>query len=585
MNEAASEQQQLDTLDGKEADTLPAKRQAILVLGMHRSGTSAVSGVVEALGAAAPKTAPPPDKWNPRGYFESKLLFPALDAMLASAGSAWDDWRQLDPQWFASEAARHHRQRLKRLLIDEFGDERLIVVKDGRMCRFVPFISSILAELNISPVAVLPVRNPLEVAYSLRRRDGFTLSKSILLWLRHVLDAELHSRQLPRCFLSYEDFLLDWRRQMERVVEKIGIAWPAPSGSTAVAVDQFLTRDLHRERASLDEFNTHPEITPWARETYGILTKIAAGGESTPLLEQLDAVRTRFDEACGAFAPLVADATEAQRRPASERDGLRSEHDRLAAAYESLRAAPRSAHPESVYDDKTKIAAAVSAGRHREIVGGMWDEIGALQFEFLKGHGLSTQDHLLDIGCGSLRGGVHFAAYLQPGHYWGVDSHEDLLDAGYRIELNRLGLTDRVPRANLLHDGDFNFERFDRMFDVAIAQSLFTHLSASRIHLCLYRLAKVMVPGGRLFATYFEIPEGYGADQSYWHVQGDVLSFGYKDPFHYRRSELTAMASGLAWRIVWSGDWKHPRDQKMMIFERLAEAPSDERDSPAPPGR
>src|SRR5580704_15568953 len=139
----------------------PSQRHAILVLGMHRSGTSAVSGVISALGVVGPKTLASPNEWNPRGYFESPRIFAAHDELLVSIGSSWDDWRQLDPQWLQANAATH-RQTIKALFSDEFGSAPLIFVKDPRICRFVPFVSSILAELIYRPVAVLPVRNPVE---------------------------------------------------------------------------------------------------------------------------------------------------------------------------------------------------------------------------------------------------------------------------------------------------------------------------------------------------------------------------------------------------------------------------------------
>lgn len=129
----------------------------------------------------------PPTIDNPRGYFESDPLRIAHDALLNSSGSHWDDWQQFDLQWFASEAGQQHRQDIKAILVNEFGNEPLIFVKDPRICRFMPFTLSALAELSVGSVAVLPLRNPLEVAYSLQRRDGFPLSKSILLWVRHVL--------------------------------------------------------------------------------------------------------------------------------------------------------------------------------------------------------------------------------------------------------------------------------------------------------------------------------------------------------------------------------------------------------------
>jgi cyclopropane fatty-acyl-phospholipid synthase-like methyltransferase len=221
------------------------------------------------------------------------------------------------------------------------------------------------------------------------------------------------------------------------------------------------------------------------------------------------------------------------------------------------------------YDDPDRIARDVAAKGHRDVVGGRWEEIGELQLQFLRSHGLSPADHLLDIGCGSLRGGVRFVAYLKPHHYWGIDSNKVLLDAGHAIELPRAGLAGRVPRENLLCDAEFDFARLGRTFDAAIAHSLFTHLPANRIRLCLYRLAAAMKPGGRLFATYFEVPEDHLFDKACPRPEG-VQTWGFKDPFHYRVSELEAFLEGMPWRLAWTGDWGHPRDQRMAIVERLS---------------
>src|SRR5580658_944716 len=110
-------------------------RLAILVLGMHRSGTSALGGVLNALGAGAPKTLMAPHFENPRGFFESTTLADAHDALLASAGSCWHDWRQFDLRRTSSDIARQHRQKITTLLMDEFGDAPLVFIKDPRICR------------------------------------------------------------------------------------------------------------------------------------------------------------------------------------------------------------------------------------------------------------------------------------------------------------------------------------------------------------------------------------------------------------------------------------------------------------------
>jgi hypothetical protein len=283
----------------------PSRRQAVLVLGMHRSGTSAFSGVVNALGVAGPKTLAGPDESNQRGYFESPRIFAAHDEMLASIGSSWDDWRQIDPRRFQSKSDQH-RQTIKALFIDEFGGEKLIFVKDPRICRFVPFVSSILAELNFSPIAVLLVRNPLEVAYSLRRRNKFDVPKSIMLWLRHILDAEYFSRSIPRYFLPYEGLLQNWRHHVDRIAEQTGIVWPDRSDRSSAEIDQFLTTDLHHERATRDETKDHPEVLELARHIYRVLMDICAQGERKKFLDQLDAARTEVDESCRVFEAPIA---------------------------------------------------------------------------------------------------------------------------------------------------------------------------------------------------------------------------------------------------------------------------------------
>jgi hypothetical protein len=89
----------------------------------------------------------------------------------------------------------------------------------------------------------------------------------------------------------------------------------------------------------------------------------------------------------------------------------------------------------SKYYDRDAIAREVAAGKHRETVGGKWDEIGILQFEYLVAKTLRPEHRLLDIGCGCLRGGVHFIRYLDPTNYFGIDVNQSLLDAGYNVEL------------------------------------------------------------------------------------------------------------------------------------------------------
>jgi len=296
----------------KRAAPAPARR-AIVVLGMHRSGTSALAGVLCGLGAAAPqKTLMGPHPCNQKGLFEALGLAQAHDEFLAAAGSCWHDWRKFDLHWARSEAAAQHFAKIKNVILDEFGDEPMIVLKDPRICRFLPYTLSVLADLNVSPVAVLPVRNPLEVALSLQRRDDFAVPKSIRLWLRHVLDAEYFSRGLPRHFLLYEGLLRNWRQHVDLIAEQTDIVWPDLSDRSAAAVDQFLTMELYHERATWDETMDHRDVVELARRTYQLFMDICTQGENRELRNQLDAARAEFDISCRAFEAPMADVAQSR---------------------------------------------------------------------------------------------------------------------------------------------------------------------------------------------------------------------------------------------------------------------------------
>ena len=217
------------------------------------------------------------------------------------------------------------------------------------------------------------------------------------------------------------------------------------------------------------------------------------------------------------------------------------------------------------YEDVEAIERSVIAGRHRDVVGGLWDEIGRLQLDFLVANGLARSSKLIDVGCGCLRGGTQFISYLDDNLYFGIDSHLTLLDAGYDIELRALGLGKKLQRSNLVCNSEFNFDAFSTKFDFAIAQSLFTHMPLNQIKLCLSRLAMKMNPGGKFFATFFLVGEEHPFGEPSTRT-GGVTSFDAKDPYHYRFSDLAHLCHGLPWKANLHGEWGHPRGQHMVEF-------------------
>lgn len=281
------------------------KRQALIVLGMHRSGTSALSGMLAKLGAREPSTPMPPTIDNPRGYWESVEFMRFHDAILSSSGSSWDDWGRFNPGWLESAAASDFTGQLPQVLEQEFGDAGLLLLKDPRICRFFPFWLQGLAQLGIAPKVVFALRHPVEVAESLRARDGFGRNRALLLWLRHVLDAEHASRPVARCFVHYRDLLEDWRSQAQRIARELGIQWPKWSSSVELEIDGHLATELRRHVAEPGAVGGGPELSQWVRDAMQALERIAAGEDEAKPRAALDRIRAEFDRTAGIYGVVV----------------------------------------------------------------------------------------------------------------------------------------------------------------------------------------------------------------------------------------------------------------------------------------
>lgn len=219
---------------------------------------------------------------------------------------------------------------------------------------------------------------------------------------------------------------------------------------------------------------------------------------------------------------------------------------------------------ESHYFNPDWMKKNMSDGKHRDAIGGMWDVIGSLQCQFLISVGLEKHHQLIDVGCGSLRGGVKIAEYLNNNCYFGLDINESLINSGYEKELIPLGLDKKVPRENLIVSDVFDFNGWHDKFDFAIGLSLFTHLKMNSIRLCLEKLHPAMKNQGKFYATIFETNEtpSYKSQQQ----TDGLVTYGYGDPYHYFQADLEYLAKSSGWKFNWIGDFNHPRNQKMALF-------------------
>ncbi|AZO33533.1 MAG: glycosyltransferase [Mesorhizobium sp.] len=288
----------------RSAKTKPAKRICVMVLGMHRSGTSALTRVISLVGAELPKNLISKDSNNATGYWEPAALNALNDQMLAEAGSRWDDWRAFDAANLGKPRAQFYRAEIARILEEEYGEAPLFVLKEPRISRFVPFYADILKAMEIDVRYVLTGRNPLSVIASLGKRDGFTPGFGALLWLRHELEAESATRGKPRVFLSYEALMQDWRPEIRNIADVLAIGQPWTVDDIAAHVDAYLSREHQHHIAGGAQLLADERIADWVKDTHAALTALRNDGQDAEALATLDRVKAEFD----AVSPIFGDA-------------------------------------------------------------------------------------------------------------------------------------------------------------------------------------------------------------------------------------------------------------------------------------
>lgn len=326
-------------------------KEGYLVLGMHRSGTSAVAGMIAKLGITPPATLLPPADDNIKGFWESAKVVALNDEILASAGSHWNDWREFNPRWLGTAAAAGFRARAAELILEEYPDASAFVLKDPRICRFPAFWLDVLADLGVRPRVLIPVRSPLEVARSLQARDGQSLGRNLLVWLRHVLDAEHGTRDIPRAVVNWPNLLRDWRIEARRMEGRLGTTWPRWSDQAAVDIDDFLSADLYHQRVPDEQLQLHPGIHAWVSQAYEALLALAADPQSNWARATLDDIRLKLGDAGALMGEPFAALEHSEKSLTEALNDLGRRHDALAR--EQARAAADLTHARQELQEAT----------------------------------------------------------------------------------------------------------------------------------------------------------------------------------------------------------------------------------------
>jgi hypothetical protein len=280
---------------------------AILIVGMHRSGTSALAGLVGKLGVPLGDHMLEPGSDNPKGYWEHREVVSVHERLLAGLGSRWDDVRAFPENWQEREVAREAALAISDIISSDFSECPMWAVKDPRLCRVLPLWFEVLQKRYVRPVVLFMVRRPREVSASIEARNHWQPLVGKLLWLRYMTEAITASSALPREVLLYDDLLDDPLATVLGALAKLGIdvgEWASARQREAIAgfVD---VSDRHHVSLGPEEPAT--KIDAIAESLYESLVAVAHGDNDWKKVEKVVLDFDREWSQSGACTDAVAD--------------------------------------------------------------------------------------------------------------------------------------------------------------------------------------------------------------------------------------------------------------------------------------
>jgi len=252
------------------------RHRAVVVLGMHRSGTSAITRGLKGIGvhigdrflAAAPE--------NPMGFWENETILGINSRVLRSIGIDWRDLALLDERTWANQQLHALRAEAAEYLHTAFASHELWGFKDPRTIRLLPFWQAVLGDVKADQSFLVVIRNPLSVSRSLLQVDNMDEAYGNLLWLVHMVP-HLDRLQGERfVVVDYDEVIDDPIRQFERIVVSLSLPvleeW---RGGLADYAENFLDKELRHSSFAERDWETDASVNPLSAVAYGLLRRLA----------------------------------------------------------------------------------------------------------------------------------------------------------------------------------------------------------------------------------------------------------------------------------------------------------------------
>ena len=253
-----------------------AGKRVVVVLGMHRSGTSAATHALEAMGVdLGDRLMPPAPGNNEKGFFEDVEVNAINIDLLETFGEEWDSLAPISAADLKSDL-EPLRARARALLLRRLQRSDTYGFKDPRTCKLLPFWQSIFAELGLEDAYVIALRNPLSVANSLEQRDGMAFETSCLLWLAHMLPSVVLTQGRPRVVVDYDRLVEAPAAELQRMAAALGLQQSLQQPAAATFAAEFMEQRLRHAVFRPEDSAADPRIPAPVQALFAVLEEASA---------------------------------------------------------------------------------------------------------------------------------------------------------------------------------------------------------------------------------------------------------------------------------------------------------------------
>jgi hypothetical protein len=237
------------------------RKQAIIVLGMHRSGTSVAMALAEMQGVVLGDRLFGAREDNPKGFFEHADVIHLNEKIFNVFGLHSQDVVPLPAGFENNPEVVRIKKQLIEILKRDFAKAEILGIKDPRMCLLMPVWHQIFEEIEVEPIFIVPYRHPLEVANSLNKRDGISVPQGLLLWLRYMLEIMVETKNHTRHFIEFDALL----NNPEEFFRGLNLPKPFPKAEA----DAFIAKSLRHHQTP-----ANTDAMPWVMELFQMLPNV-----------------------------------------------------------------------------------------------------------------------------------------------------------------------------------------------------------------------------------------------------------------------------------------------------------------------